>query len=90
MTFPIETWVITAHTPVRLAERVDKLAERVGRSRDWVTKQALASWIDQKEERSQLTREALADVDAGRVINHQTVKTWADSLNAENPLPAPR
>lgn len=90
MTFPIETRVITAHVPVPLAERVDQLAERVGRSRDWVIEQALATWIDQEEERSHLTREALADVDAGRVINHQTVQTWTDSLSAENPLPVPR
>ena len=85
-----KTRSVTAHVPVELAERVDEIAERLERSKNWIVKQALAAWIDQEEERSRLTREALADVDAGRVINHQTVKTWADSLNAENPLPAPR
>jgi len=29
-----------------------------------------------------MTREALADVDAGRVVDHQAVQTWADSLRA--------
>lgn len=85
-----ETRIITAHVPVLLAERVDQLAERVGRSNDWVIEQALAAWIDQEEERSHLTREALADVDAGRVIDHQTVQAWAGSLSAENPLLVPR
>lgn len=35
--------------------------------------QALAAWIDQEEERRRLTLEALADVDTGRVIDHQSV-----------------
>lgn len=80
MTCPIDTRVITAHVPVQLAERVDQLAARVGRSKDWIVRQALSAWIDQEEERSSLTRAALADVDAGRVIDHQTVQAWADSL----------
>lgn len=88
MIYPVQTRVITAHVPVQLDERVDKLAARVGRSKDWVVKQALVAWIDQEEERARLTREALADVDAGRVIDHQTVQAWADSLSAETPLPA--
>lgn len=29
-----------------------------------------------------MTREALADVDAGRVIDHPAVQSWADSLRA--------
>ena len=53
-------------------------------------KQALAAWIDQEEERSRLTREALADVDAGRVIDHQAVQAWAESLSTDTPLPVPR
>jgi predicted transcriptional regulator len=36
---------------------------------------------EQKEERRRLTLEALADVDAGRVVNHQAVKAWSDSLD---------
>ncbi len=43
-----------------------------------------------EEERRRLTREALADVDAGRVIDHQTVQVWAESLGTDRPLPVPR
>ncbi|MDP2169131.1 MAG: ribbon-helix-helix domain-containing protein [Rhodocyclaceae bacterium] len=85
-----ETKVITAHVPLPLAEKVDQLAMRLERSRGWIVKQALAAWIDQEEERSRLTREALDDVDAGRVIDHQAVQAWADSLATSNPLPVPR
>lgn len=34
----------------------------------------------QTSQDDQLTREALADVDAGRVIDHQAVRAWAQSL----------
>jgi predicted transcriptional regulator len=82
--------VFTAHVPLPLAEKVDQLAARLERSRGWVMKQALSAWIGQEEERSRLTHEALADVDAGDVIDHQAVQAWADSLGTENPLPLPR
>ena len=85
-----ETRVLTAHVPVPLAEKVDQLAARLERSRGWVMKQALSSWVAQEEERDRLTQEALADVDAGRVIDHQAVQAWADSLGTDDPLPLPR
>jgi len=84
-----DTKVITAHVPLPLAEKVDQLAVKLERSRGWIVKQALAAWVDLEEERSRLTREALADVDAGRVIDHQAVQAWADSLSTDQSLPVP-
>ena len=89
MTPPTKTRSVTAHVPVQLAEKVDLMAERLERSKSWIVKQALSAWIDLQEERSRLTREALADVDAGRVIDHQVVQSWADSLSKDTPLPMP-
>lgn len=85
-----ETRVLTAHIPLPLAEKVDQTAARLERSRGWIMKQALSAWIDQEEERSRLTREAMADVDAGHIIDHQAVQAWADSLSTDQPLPVPR
>lgn len=90
MATTVKTRSVTAHVPVDLAERVDQLAERLDRSKNWIVKQALSAWLDQEDERSRLTREALADVDAGRVIDHQAVQAWAESLGTESPLPVPR
>lgn len=86
----MNTRVITAHVPIQLAEKVDQLAQKLERSRGWIIKQALSAWVDQEEERRKLTLEALADVDEGRVIDHQSVQAWADSLDSDNPLPVPR
>ncbi len=85
-----DTKVFTAHVPLALADKVDLLAARFERSRGWILKQALMAWVDQEEERGRLTREAMADVDEGRVIDHQAVQAWADSLGSEKPLAIPR
>jgi len=37
-----------------------------------------------------MTLEALADVDAGRVVDHEAVEKWAESLSIKNPLLLPR
>lgn len=83
------TKVMTAHVPINLAEKVDQLADQLERSRGWIIKQALVAWIDCEEERRRLTLEALADVDAGNVIEHQSIQAWANSLDSDNPLSIP-
>jgi predicted transcriptional regulator len=85
----METKVLTAHVPRVLAEKVDAIAARLERSRGWIVKQALTAWVEQEEERGRLTREALADVDAGQVIDHQAVQAWAESLDTDEPRPVP-
>lgn len=84
-----ETRVMTAHVPVPLADKIDQLANRLERSRGWVVKQALAAWIAQEEERDRLTREAMAEVDAGATHDHASVLAWAESLSSDTPLVAP-
>ena len=85
-----KTKVLTAHVPLQMAEKVDQMATRLERPRGWIMKQALSAWLDQEEERSRLTREALVDVDAGHVIDHQAIQAWAESLDTDNPLDVPR
>lgn len=85
-----DTRVLTAHVPISLAEKVDQIAARLERSRGWIMKQALSTWVEQEEDRTRLTREALADVDAGHVIDHQAVQAWADNLGGDEPLSVPR
>ncbi|UZJ62818.1 ribbon-helix-helix domain-containing protein [Pseudomonas sp. KU26590] len=87
---PAKTLLLTAHVPEELAKKVDVMTKRLDRSKNWIINQALSDWIDQEEERGRLTREALTDVDAGRVIEHEAVQAWAESLGSDTPLPVPR
>jgi len=83
------TKVLTAHVPAALATKVEAMATRLERSRGWVMKQALAAWVDQEEERHRMTLQALEDVDAGRVIDHEAILAWADSLGTKRPRRPP-
>ena len=85
----VETKVLTAHVPLPLAEKVDAMASRLDRSRGWVVKQALAAWVDLEEERHRMTLEALGEVDAGLLVDHEIICAWVDSLGTDTPLPPP-
>jgi hypothetical protein len=54
-------------------------------SKDSLKKQALTAWIDQEQDHHFMTHDALADVDASRVTNHQAIQDWADSLSDGDP-----
>jgi predicted transcriptional regulator len=86
----VATKVLTAHVPLPLADKVDQMATRLERARGWIIKQALSAWIAQEEECDRLTQKALADVDAGLVIDHLSVQAWADSLGNDQPQPLPQ
>ncbi len=73
--------VVTAHIPSELAEQIDQLAERLDRPKGWIVKQALMSWVELEAKRHQLTLEGLADVDAGRLVDHAAIDTWAKNLD---------
>jgi predicted transcriptional regulator len=85
----METKVVTAHVPLELADKVDAIAARRDRSRGWIMKQALSAWVDQEEQRYRLTLEALADVDAGRTVDHEDIERWVNSLDSDKPLSIP-
>lgn len=84
-----DTRSITTHVPTPLYDKVDALADRLERSRAWIVKQALSEFVAVEELRYRMTLEGLADVDAGRLIDHDAVEAWADSLDTDKPLPQP-
>ena len=84
------TKVLTTRVPNSLAEKLDEIAARIERSPGWIVNEALSAWIDQEENHRQLTLEALEDVDAGRVIDHQAVQAWAASLATDTPRDIPK
>jgi predicted transcriptional regulator len=73
--------VVTAHIPVALAREVDRLAGRLDRPRGWIVKEAIARYVELEAKRHALTQEALAEVDAGDVVEHAAVEAWAATLD---------
>jgi predicted transcriptional regulator len=84
-----DTRVVTAHLPVEMADKMDKYARQMERSRGWIVKQAIANWIAWEEEKNRLTLEAAAEVDAGLFIEDEDMAAWIESLDTDNPLPPP-
>jgi predicted transcriptional regulator len=72
--------VMTAHVPEELAREVDRLAKGMDRPRGWLVKEALTRYVSLERQRYALTMEALEDVDAGRVVDHEAVEAWAAKL----------
>lgn len=77
----METRVVTAHIPVELAQQVDAIAARMERPRGWIVKQALTAWAALEDKRYRLTLEGLADIEAGRIVDHSVIDVWAKSLD---------
>jgi predicted transcriptional regulator len=67
-------WVVTAKLPGDLVARLDAAAERMGRSKSWIVRQALNEWLSEEQRRYDLTIEALQQADEGRTITHEEVK----------------
>ena len=76
----MDSRVVTAHLPIDLAEKLDGLAERLDRPKGWIVKEAIASYVALEEKRHRLTLEALADVDAGRTLDHAEIELWVEGL----------
>ena len=74
--------VLIAHVPSELAKQVDQIAERIDRPKGWIVKQALTAWVSLEEQRHQFTLDGLADVDAGRVVDHAKVEAWVKKVTA--------
>ncbi|AIR00067.1 CopG family ribbon-helix-helix protein [Pluralibacter gergoviae] len=80
---------ITAPLPIEMAENVDRWAEKHGRTRSWLVREAVGQFLARENERDRLIREALDAVDAGQLISHEDMVAWAESLGTDKPLPPP-
>jgi len=82
----MDTRVVTAHLPTDLAQKLDDIAERLKRTKGWIVQQAIVSYVALEEKRHRLTLEALADVVAGRTLEHAEVELWAKGLDKRKRL----
>lgn len=71
---------ISAQIPVELAAAVENLAIELDRSKSWIIKEALTNMLAERERRYQSIQAGLADVGAGRVVNHSDMVDFANRL----------
>lgn len=84
-----DTRTITAPLPVDMAEKVDAWAEKNGRTRSWLVREAVGQFLAREAQRDVLIREALTAVDKGQLIPHEDMIAWATSLGTDHPQSPP-
>jgi predicted transcriptional regulator len=81
---------VSFRAPSEKIASLDQLAASHQRDRTFLINEAIDHYLALQEHRDQLTREALASIDAGLTVNQENVEAWAMSLGSENPLPVPK
>ena len=76
--------VVTASLPNDLVLEMDKVAERIDRTKSWIVRQAVSEWLTEEERRYQLTLEALKSVDEGRTLSQDEVERYFAKRRAES------
>jgi predicted transcriptional regulator len=76
-----------------LQEKLETTANRTKRSKGWIINDALRRYIEQEELKQRIlaeTQEALADIEAGRVVSGEEVmkwlETWGTAVETKAPL----
>ena len=75
-----------------LQEKLETTANRTKRSKGWIINNALRRYIEQEELKERIlaeTQEALADIEAGRVVSGEEVMKWLETWGtaAETKVP---
>ena len=73
--------------PDELLEQLQETAEKLRRSKGWIINDAVREYLVKEERKSRMledTREALADIKAGRVVDGAEVIDWLDSWGTDN------
>ncbi|MDR5826043.1 ribbon-helix-helix protein, CopG family [Caballeronia sp. LZ043] len=81
---------VTAQLPVNLVDRMDDMAARLDRSKQWIVRKAAVAYMARAERERQMIQEGFDDVDAGRLVSMDAMERWTDSLGSENELPLPK
>ena len=79
--------------PGDLLRRLDAAATRLRRSKGWIINYAVREYLereDWRQRRDEETREALAGLDAGQVVDGDEVLAWIESWGSENEREPPR
>jgi len=83
------TTTVTVRIPIKLKNRLNKLADATARSRSWVAAQALEVYVEEQEWQVASIRKGMEDAEAGRVVSHEKVSRWLRSWGTRRKLPPP-
>jgi RHH-type rel operon transcriptional repressor/antitoxin RelB len=83
-----ETFTVRVDTNIK--KRLEKLAESTGRSRSFLTAEAIAEYLDANEWQIAGIKAAIASIKQEGTIAHEDMEAWVNSWGTESELPPPK
>jgi predicted transcriptional regulator len=71
--------VITTRVTAEVAEQLDRLAARLGRSRAWVVEQAIKRYAEEELEYLSFIQVGIDAADRGELISQEEMEAWFES-----------
>jgi RHH-type transcriptional regulator, rel operon repressor / antitoxin RelB len=84
------TTTLTIEVPSGIEERLEQLARATSRTKDWLAREALRSFVDLYDWQVQAIRRGIEDADAGRFVDHENVVGWLETWGRDNEQPPPK
>ncbi|MCX7124754.1 MAG: CopG family ribbon-helix-helix protein, partial [Gammaproteobacteria bacterium] len=79
------TTLVTVRVKPDIAERLEKLAELMDRSKSYLAAEAIEEYLDVQEWRVKAIKEGIAEADRGELIDSEEVKKqWRKRLEDKN------
>lgn len=79
--------------PDELLEQLEQTAEKLRRSKGWIINDAVKEYLSREERKAQMleeTRQALADIKAGRLVDGEEVMGWLESWGTDQEKAPPK
>ncbi|WP_139020574.1 CopG family ribbon-helix-helix protein [Bradyrhizobium sp. ORS 285] len=80
---------LTVHVDASVNERLERLAERTGRSLDVVAAELINDSLDVYESQAEGIQQAISSLDRGEGIPHEDVRDWIASWGSPTERPVP-
>ena len=77
----------------QLMDKLESIAEKLDRSKGWIIKDAVNQYveqIDRKEKMLAETRQALSEIESGKVVDGDEVMDWIESWGSDNEKSVPQ
>jgi len=85
---PSETFTVRVDADIK--KRLAKLAKSTGRSRSFLTAEAIAEYLDTNEWQVAGIKAALTSAEQEGTIAHEDVERWINSWGTRSELPPPK
>jgi RHH-type rel operon transcriptional repressor/antitoxin RelB len=85
---PSSTFTVRVDSAVK--KRLEKLAKSTGRSRSFLTAEAISEYVDTNEWQVAGVKRAIASMDRGEGVPHEQVESWVRSWSGGKRRPVPR